>query len=132
VPTRTTSCSTAPPSSATTFSSRCSVLWLLATWGFGQYISAFNTYNVTYGSLGGMVVLLVWLYLSDLLFVLGGTVNAILEHASATGKAQGARAAGETPPPGAERPSAVPPGVVASATVAARSADEKRLPSEAD
>ena len=104
------------------------VLWLVATWGFGQYVSAFNTYNVTYGSLGGMVVLLVWLYLSGLLFVLGGTINAILEHASASGKAQGARAAGEIPPPSAERPSAVPPGVAASATVAARSAHEKAHP----
>jgi membrane protein len=108
------------------------VLWLLATWGFGQYVSAFNTYNVTYGSLGGMVVLLVWLYLSGLLFVLGGTINAILEHASATGKAQGARAPGEIPPPEAERPSAVPPGVAASATVAARSSHEHHGPAKVD
>jgi membrane protein len=100
-------------------------LWLLATWGFGQYVSAFNTYNVTYGSLGGMVVLLVWLYLSGFVFVLGGVMNAILEHASATGKAQGARAAGETPPPGAERPSALPPAVAVSASAAARSSKDR-------
>jgi membrane protein len=97
------------------------VLWLLSTWGFGQYVSVFDTYNLTYGSLGGMVVLLVWLYLSGFVFVLGGVINAILEHASATGKAPGAHAPGESPPPRAERPSAIPPGVVDSAAVAARS-----------
>ena len=100
-------------------------LWLVATWGFGQYVSAFNTYNVTYGSLGGMVVLLVWLYMTGLVFVLGGTINAIFEHASDTGKVRGARAPGQRPPPEMERPSAIPPGAVASATVAARSAHEK-------
>jgi membrane protein len=106
-------------------------LWLLATWGFGQYVSAFNTYNVTYGSLGGMVVLLVWLYLSGVVFVLGGVMNAILEHASETGKRQGARAAGETPPPKTDRPSAVPPAVAVSATAAARSRKD-RDPSQAE
>ncbi len=105
-------------------------LWLVATWGFGQYVSAFNTYNITYGSLGGMVVLLVWLYLSGLLFVLGGTVNAILEHASATGKAQGARTEGTPSPPRPDRPSASPPGATVNATVAARTTGVREPPEE--
>jgi membrane protein len=97
------------------------ILWLSSTWAFGEYVTAFHTYNVAYGSLGGMLVLLVWLYLSSFMFVLGGTVNAILEHASLTGKAQGARSEGQSAPPQADRPSALPPGATDSAVVAERS-----------
>jgi membrane protein len=97
------------------------LLWLLATWGFGQYVSSFADYNVTYGSLGGVIVLLGWLYLSGFIFIMGGEVNAILEHAATSGKAAGARAEGEAPAPVEERPSAMPPGAVKDAEVAAES-----------
>jgi membrane protein len=75
---------------------------------------------------------MVWIYLSGFVFVLGGTVNAILEHASRTGKAQGARDQGTPAPPPRERPSAVPPGVTATATVAARSSSERPHPPPSD
>jgi membrane protein len=94
------------------------LLWLVATWGFGQYVSAFGNYNVTYGSLGGVIVLLAWLYISGFIFLMGGEVNAILEHAATTGKAAGARAAGEAPAPPQERPSAMPPGAAKDKEVA--------------
>jgi membrane protein len=97
------------------------LLWLLTTWGFGQYVASFGDYNVTYGSLGGVVVLLTWLYLSGFIFLLGGEVNAILEHAAATGKAAGARAEGQAPAPPEQRPSAMPPGAAKDAEVAAES-----------
>ncbi len=71
-----------------------SLLWLLTTWGFTQYVEHFGRYNVTYGSLGGAVVLLLWLYLTGLIFILGGEVNAVLEQA----EAEAARAAGKPPP----------------------------------
>ncbi len=76
------------------------VLWLLSTWGFTQYVEHFGKYNVTYGSIGGVVVLMLWLYLTGLIFILGGELNAILEHASrdAKAKAKGARVPGEPPP----------------------------------
>jgi membrane protein len=96
------------------------LVWLVATWGFGRYVSSFSNYNVTYGSLGGVVVLLTWLYLSGFIFILGGEINAILEHASQTGKAVGARAEGEAPPPPRERPSAMPPAAAENAEVAAK------------
>jgi membrane protein len=75
-------------------------LWLASTWGFTQYVEHFGKYNVTYGSIGGVVVLLIWLYLTGLIFILGGELNAILEHASrdAKAKAKGARVPGEPPP----------------------------------
>ncbi|WP_224248999.1 YihY/virulence factor BrkB family protein [Hyalangium gracile] len=76
------------------------VLWLGSTWGFTQYVEHFGKYNVTYGSIGGVVVLLLWLYITGLIFIVGGELNAILEHASrdARSKAKGARAPGESPP----------------------------------
>ncbi|MDC0709930.1 YihY/virulence factor BrkB family protein [Stigmatella sp. ncwal1] len=76
------------------------VLWLVSTWAFTQYVDEFGNYNVTYGSIGGVVVLLTWLYISGLIFIVGGEVNAILEHASldARSKAKGARAPGEPSP----------------------------------
>jgi membrane protein len=97
------------------------LVWLFGTLGFSQYVQHFGTYNVTYGSIGGVIVLMTWLYIAGFIFSLGGEVNAILEHASSTGKEQGARDEGEKAPPPEERPSAVPPGAASSKAAAARS-----------
>ena len=96
-------------------------LWLFSTWAFTLYAEHFGSYNATYGSIGGVIVLMTWLYLTGLVFILGGEVNAIIEHASADGKARGAREAGETPPPAIERPSVAAPGAMKSAQSAERS-----------
>jgi len=95
--------------------------WLVATWGFSQYVAHFGSYNVTYGSIGGVIVLLTWLYISGFIFLMGGEMNAIIEHASPEGKDAGARAPGQAPPPKSERPSAVPVGAADNAAAAARS-----------
>ncbi|MDY7231961.1 YihY/virulence factor BrkB family protein [Hyalangium rubrum] len=94
-------------------------LWLTCTWGFTQYVEHFGKYNVTYGSIGGVVVLLLWLYITGLIFILGGELNAILEHASrdARAKAKGARAPGEPPP---LEPPLKTPGAAKSASSAAK------------
>ena len=97
------------------------LVWLIATWGFGQYVAHFGSYNVTYGAIGGVIVLMTWFYITGFIFLMGGEVNAILEHASPEGKSPGARAAGAAPPPPDERPSAVPPGAADSASAAERS-----------
>jgi membrane protein len=55
------------------------ILWLLASWGFSIYAAHFGSYARTYGSIGGAIVLLTWLYLTGLIFVLGGEINALLE-----------------------------------------------------
>lgn len=57
-------------------------LWVLTTWGFGKYAAAFGRYHLTYGALGGLMMLLTWLYLSGLLVVAGGELNVALEHGS--------------------------------------------------
>ena len=97
------------------------LVWLLGTWGFSVYARHFGSYNVTYGSIGGVIVLLTWFYISGFIFLMGGEMNAIIEHASPDGKNSGARAPGEAPPPPSERPSAVPAGAADSAAAAARS-----------
>ncbi len=96
-------------------------VWLAATWGFSMYAGHFGSYNVTYGSIGGVIVMLTWFYISGFIFLMGGEINAIIEHASPEGKATGARVPGEVPPPADERPSHVPVGAAKVASVAERS-----------
>lgn len=55
------------------------VLWLAASVGFGLYASKFASYNVTYGALGGVIVFLVWLWLSNLAILIGGELDAELQ-----------------------------------------------------
>jgi membrane protein len=52
------------------------ILWIVASIGFTVYVANFNSYDKTYGSLGGVVVLLTWLYLSALMVLLGAVINA--------------------------------------------------------
>jgi membrane protein len=91
--------------------------WLVSTWGFTQYVEHFGKYNVTYGSIGGVVVLMLWLYISGLIFILGGELNALIEHASVEGKAKGARDFGEPAP---AEPPLKTPGAAKSASSAKR------------
>ena len=56
-----------------------SVLWLALTFGFGFYVAKFGNYSATYGSLGTVVVMLTWLYLSSYVLLLGAEVNSELE-----------------------------------------------------
>jgi membrane protein len=54
------------------------LVWLAATWGFDKYVSHFGRYNVTYGSIGGVIVLLTWFYITGFVFLMGGEANALL------------------------------------------------------
>jgi membrane protein len=53
--------------------------WLLASAAFAFYVSSFGSYNKTYGALGGVIVFLVWLWLSNVMILLGAEFNAELE-----------------------------------------------------
>ena len=52
--------------------------WVVASFLFGVYVSNFGAYNATYGTLGGIVVLLIWFYLTSFLILLGAEINAVL------------------------------------------------------
>jgi len=54
-------------------------LWLLVSFGFRLYLHFFNSYSVTYGSLGALIVLMLWFYFTGLAILIGGEVNSELE-----------------------------------------------------
>lgn len=55
------------------------VLWLLLSFGLKTYLQYFNSYDRTYGSIGAVIILMLWLYLTALVILVGGMINAILE-----------------------------------------------------
>ncbi len=52
--------------------------WVVISLSFSYYVNHFSNYTTTYGSLGGIIILLIWLYLSSVLILLGGEINAAL------------------------------------------------------
>ena len=54
-------------------------VWLVASAGFAFYVASFASYNKTYGALGGVIVFLVWLWISNIAVLLGAEFNAELE-----------------------------------------------------
>ena len=65
------------------------ILWVGASIGFGFYVSNFASYNETFGTLGGVIVLLMWLWLSTFIVLLGAEINSETER----------QARGKTAPP---------------------------------
>jgi len=63
--------------------------WILASLGFSFYVNHFGSYNKTYGSIGAVIVLLTWMYLSGFFILVGGEINAVIEHAAPSGKDPG-------------------------------------------
>jgi membrane protein len=57
--------------------------WLIASAAFAFYVSSFSSYNKTYGALGGVIVFLVWLWISNIMILLGAEFNAELERGRA-------------------------------------------------
>ncbi|MET7423363.1 YihY/virulence factor BrkB family protein [Dactylosporangium sp. NPDC005555] len=59
------------------------LIWLLASVGFAVYVSNFSSYNKTYGTLGGIIAFLVWLWISNIAILLGAEFDAELERGRA-------------------------------------------------
>ena len=60
--------------------------WVAGSLGLRVYLHYFNSYSVTYGSLGAVIILLLWFYLTGAMILLGGEVNSEIEHAVAEKK----------------------------------------------
>jgi membrane protein len=71
------------------------LLWIAASFAFRAYLHFFNTYSRTYGSLGAVMILMMWLYVTGFAFLLGGEINAKIEHAAARRGHPEAKAPGE-------------------------------------
>jgi membrane protein len=105
------------------------VVWLVASLAFKVYVANFADYNQTYGSLGGIIVLMLWFYLSGLAILIGAEMNAEIEHASPHGKNPGEKVPGERKKLGAraarayaqartgQTPASSPPGTPVSSPV---------------
>jgi membrane protein len=70
-------------------------LWVAVSLGFKFYIANFANYNETYGAIGGVMVLLLWFYVSGIALLVGAELNAEIEHASPYGKDPGEKVPGE-------------------------------------
>jgi membrane protein len=58
-------------------------LWLIVSLALKVYVHFFNTYSATYGSLGAVIILLLWFYLTGTAVLLGAEINSVLEDAAA-------------------------------------------------
>ena len=75
------------------------LVWLLASWGFSEYVIHFPTSQAAYGALGGVMVLLLWMWISTLALLVGAEINAVIEHKSEAWKRPAAAGPDEGPPP---------------------------------
>lgn len=73
-------------------------LWLAISLGFSSYLHFFNSYGATYGSLGAVITLMLWLYLTGTAVLIGGEVNSEIENAAAQAGEPESRLAGEKAP----------------------------------
>ena len=73
-------------------------LWLLVSFGFKLYLHFFNSYCNTYGTLGAVIILMLWFYLTGAAILIGGEVNSEIENAAAESGDPQAKEKGEKAP----------------------------------
>lgn len=78
------------------------IIWLVASLGFSWYVGNLANYEASYGALGGVIVLLLWMWISSQVILLGALVNAVLEHKSPEGKKPGAKSMRDAGPSGSK------------------------------
>ncbi|HUP57274.1 MAG TPA: YihY/virulence factor BrkB family protein [Bdellovibrionota bacterium] len=71
------------------------ILLVVATLGFKFYVDGFGKYSATYGSIGAVIALMLWLNIVGLVLLLGSEVNALVEHYSPKGKQKGEKVEGQ-------------------------------------
>lgn len=67
------------------------VLWVIATLGFQLYVSNFGSYDQIYGSLGAVIIFMLWLLITTVIIVLGAVINSELEHQTGVDTTVGAQ-----------------------------------------
>jgi membrane protein len=70
-------------------------LLIIVSLGFSIYTSNFADYSATYGSIGAVIILMLWLYIAGLVILIGSEINALIEHYSSKGKRKGEKKEGE-------------------------------------
>jgi len=73
-------------------------LWLLVSFAFKTYLKYFNSYSATYGSLGALIIMMLWFYFTGMAILIGGEVNSEIENAAAKAGAPDAKEKGEKVP----------------------------------
>ena len=71
------------------------VVWILASLGFAWYVKTYANYDAMYGSIGAIIVLLLYFYISASVLLLGAEMNAVIEHMSQEGKDKGEKMVGD-------------------------------------
>jgi membrane protein len=84
------------------------ILWIVASFAFKIYLSFSNTYSATYGSIGAVIILMLWFYVTGLSLLIGGEINSEIKFAAADrgdpqAKPRGTRVPGQSQTP-AQRP----------------------------
>jgi membrane protein len=73
-------------------------LWLLVSFAFRLYLNYFDSYSATYGSLGALIIMMLWFYLTGLAILIGGEINSEIENAAAEAGEPDAKERGEKSP----------------------------------
>jgi membrane protein len=103
------------------------LLWLLISFAFKAYLSFFNSYSATYGSLGAVIILMLWFYFTGTAILVGGEINSEIENEMARQGAPDAKEKGEKSPGQKERGGAAR--VTEGRRGEARAVEEKRTAS---
>jgi membrane protein len=70
-------------------------LWIVASLGFRFYVTNFGAYNQTYGAIGGVIIALLWMWISGMAILIGAEANVEIENAAPHGKEKGEKRPGE-------------------------------------
>src|SRR5918993_2328162 len=83
-------------------------IWLIVSFAFRTYLQYFNTYSATYGSLGAVIIMMLWFYFTGLAILIGGEINSEVENEMAERGAPDAKEKGEKAPDAGKAEAAAP------------------------
>lgn len=99
-------------------------LWLLISFAFKTYLEFFNSYSATYGSLGAVIILMLWFYFTGIAILVGGEMNSEIENEMAKQGAPDAKEKGEKAPDAGKDSAADAKGSTRNAVASTRSSSQ--------